>query len=355
MTEVLARLAAATLILGPASLVVVYAMARGRGLIPKRRAGATLLAGLLASVLMAAPQSIILEWLPPSMLEAHLVGALHAFAYGALPQEALKLWVLLALFAPRRLRPQGTNAAVHGLLLGIGFGGVQTLAYIWGSADWRSFDMLQGAMALPVHAFTGLLLGTAAGRAVTSRRRAGILMIGLLNATLWNGLCLAPAFIIRTLEWQDRYRAAMAAADGLVPVGLILLATVAVCVAVAFERAAPPFSGQLTKTEDTALGPFLWRRPGFWGLAGCLLVAWGIGVGAATAINRLVGGAAPAGADGDPITAVVLASAVFSIAFGCGMIRQALLPRPTVEATDVIILESALRAGDGAPTGLGIR
>jgi RsiW-degrading membrane proteinase PrsW (M82 family) len=78
----------------------------------------------------------------------------------ALPEEAVKVLVIVAVSARRRPFADPMDTVVYGAAAGLGFAAYENLAYLVQHADmWRSLAVLRSVLTVPFHCSLGIIAG----------------------------------------------------------------------------------------------------------------------------------------------------------------------------------------------------
>jgi RsiW-degrading membrane proteinase PrsW (M82 family) len=86
--------------------------------------------------------------------------ALHSVFGVALPEEAVKILVIVAVSARRRPFGDPMDTVVYGAAAGLGFAAYENLAYLVQHADmWRSLAALRSVLTVPFHGALGIIAG----------------------------------------------------------------------------------------------------------------------------------------------------------------------------------------------------
>ena len=86
--------------------------------------------------------------------------ALHSVFGVALPEEAVKVLVIVAVSARRRPFADPMDTVVYGAAAGLGFAAYENLAYLVQHADmWRSLAALRSVLTVPFHGALGIIAG----------------------------------------------------------------------------------------------------------------------------------------------------------------------------------------------------
>jgi RsiW-degrading membrane proteinase PrsW (M82 family) len=97
--------------------------------------------------------------------------ALHSVFGVALPEEAVKILVIVAVSARRRPFADPMDTVVYGAAAGLGFAAYENLAYLVQHAEmWRSLAALRSVLTVPFHGALGIIAGAylALGRSGTA-------------------------------------------------------------------------------------------------------------------------------------------------------------------------------------------
>jgi len=100
-----------------------------------------------------------------------LAQALHSVFGVALPEEAVKILVIVAVSARRRPFADPMDTVVYGAAAGLGFAAYENLAYLVQHAEmWRSLAALRSVLTVPFHGALGVIAGAylALGRSGTA-------------------------------------------------------------------------------------------------------------------------------------------------------------------------------------------
>ena len=97
--------------------------------------------------------------------------AVHSVFGVALPEETVKILVIVAVSARRRPFADPMDTVVYGAAAGLGFAAYENLAYLVQHADmWRSLAALRSVLTVPFHGSLGVIAGAylALGRSGTA-------------------------------------------------------------------------------------------------------------------------------------------------------------------------------------------
>src|SRR6202790_3590871 len=86
--------------------------------------------------------------------------ALHSLFGVALPEEAVKILVIVAISARRRPFADPMDTVVYGAAAGLGFAAYENLAYLVRHAEmWPSLAALRSVLTVPFHGALGIIAG----------------------------------------------------------------------------------------------------------------------------------------------------------------------------------------------------
>src|ERR1700690_2285226 len=97
--------------------------------------------------------------------------ALHSIFGVALPEETVKILVIVAVSARRRRFADPMDTVVYGAAAGLGFAAYENLAYLVQHAEmWRALAALRSVLTVPFHGALGIIAGAylAIGRSGTA-------------------------------------------------------------------------------------------------------------------------------------------------------------------------------------------
>ena len=132
-----------------------------------------------------------------------LAPALHAVFGAAVPEELLKVMVILLVCTRRRTFEDPMDRVVLGAAVGLGFAAYENLAYLVQYAEiWRSVAAVRGVLTVPFHGALGIIAGAyltiaASGNALGAHRLAR------LQARLWHGalMLLVPVTLHAAFDY----------------------------------------------------------------------------------------------------------------------------------------------------------
>jgi protease PrsW len=86
--------------------------------------------------------------------------AVHSVFGVALPEEAVKILVIVAISARRRPFADPMDTVIYGAAVGLGFAAYENLAYLVQHAEmWRSLAALRSVLTVPFHGALGIIAG----------------------------------------------------------------------------------------------------------------------------------------------------------------------------------------------------
>jgi len=119
----------------------------------------------------------------PSITSAALY---RAFLIAAIPEEALKLLVILSYSARRRCFDEPMDGLVYGITAALGLAALENAIYVL-SGGWVT-ALLRAFTVVPMHAASGAILGNAVAQAQFGPSKQGVIGNGFLNAVVVHGL-----------------------------------------------------------------------------------------------------------------------------------------------------------------------
>ncbi len=148
-----------TAAVAPALLILWLVVAAGeRPETPGRVWAAFLLGAASISLLGVARAPFVSISVTPENPWAAQV--LHSIFGVALPEEAVKLLVIVAVSARRRPFADPMDTVVYGAAAGLGFAAFENLAYLVQHAEmWRSLAVLRSVLTVPFHGALGVIAG----------------------------------------------------------------------------------------------------------------------------------------------------------------------------------------------------
>jgi protease PrsW len=144
---------------GPALLILWLVIAAGeRPGSPVRVWGAFLLGAASISILGILRAPFINLFAPAGNI--WVAQAVHSIFGVALPEEAVKILVIVAVSTRRRPFDDPMDTVVYGAAAGLGFAAYENLAYLVQHADmWRSLAALRSVLTVPFHGALGIIAG----------------------------------------------------------------------------------------------------------------------------------------------------------------------------------------------------
>jgi protease PrsW len=148
-----------TAAVAPALLILWLVIAAGERPGPPAKVWTAFFLGAASISLLGVARAPFMSILaaPESPWVAQL---LHSVLGVALPEEAVKILVIVAVSARRRPFADPMDTVIYGAAAGLGFAAYENLAYLVQHADmWRSLAALRSVLTVPFHGALGIIAG----------------------------------------------------------------------------------------------------------------------------------------------------------------------------------------------------
>jgi protease PrsW len=165
-----------TAAVAPALLILWLVVAAGERPGPPTRVWAAFLLGAASILFLGVVRAPILSILP-APANPWMAQAMRSLFGVALPEETVKLLVIIAVASRRRPFADPMDTVVYGAATGLGFAAYENLAYLVQHADiWQSLAALRSVLTVPFHGALGIISGAylaiaRAGTALGAHRR----------------------------------------------------------------------------------------------------------------------------------------------------------------------------------------
>src|SRR5450631_1155481 len=148
-----------TAAVAPALLILWLVIAAGERPGPPARVWTAFFLGAASIALLGVARAPFMSILAAP--ESPWVGqVLHSVLGVALPEETVKILVIVAVSARRRPFADPMDTVVYGAAAGLGFAAYENLAYLVQHADmWRSLAALRSVLTVPFHGALGVIAG----------------------------------------------------------------------------------------------------------------------------------------------------------------------------------------------------
>lgn len=245
MAETGIRLLASGLALFPVVLIVLYAVARGRGRTDGEFVGIAVALG--ACVALAALGVVIFVGLGiQAMPNPYGKGFARALFVAALPEETAKFLLLVFVLMRHEECKTPADIMIASVCIGLGFAGLENLLYVVGNEQWLAVGWMRALSAVPLHAAAGMVMGYFAvkSRMTDGTARRGLAM-GWAMAIACHAAYDAPIMIITELALvRDR-----------IPADALEIQLILLFVAVVFVMLAGAIVGLLSLEKALATLP----------------------------------------------------------------------------------------------------
>jgi RsiW-degrading membrane proteinase PrsW (M82 family) len=143
----------------PALLILWLVVAAGERPEPPVKVWTAFLLGAASILLLGAARAPIVAVLAAPE-NPWVAQAMHSLFAVALPEEAVKLLVIVAVSARRRPFADPMDTVVYGAAAGLGFAAYENLAYLVQHAEmWQSLAALRSVLTVPFHGALGIIAG----------------------------------------------------------------------------------------------------------------------------------------------------------------------------------------------------
>jgi RsiW-degrading membrane proteinase PrsW (M82 family) len=148
-----------TAAVAPALLVLWLVVAADERPGPPAKVWSAFLLGAASISLLGIVRVPVLSVLP-SPESPWIAQVLHSLFGVALPEETVKLLVIVAVSARRRRFADPMDTVVYGAAAGLGFAAYENLAYLVQHAEmWQSLAALRSVLTVPFHGALGIIAG----------------------------------------------------------------------------------------------------------------------------------------------------------------------------------------------------
>jgi len=148
-----------TAAVAPALLILWLVVAAGERPGPPTKVWTAFLLGAASISVLGIVRAPFLSILP-APANPWIAQAAHSLFGVALPEETVKLLVIVAVSARRRPFADPMDTVVYGAAAGLGFAAYENLAYLVQHADmWQSLAALRSVLTVPFHGALGIIAG----------------------------------------------------------------------------------------------------------------------------------------------------------------------------------------------------
>jgi hypothetical protein len=183
----------------PSLLLLWYFYSRDKYPEPPRVVATTFVLGVATIPLVLGFGRLVEPLLGGWPADPYLGGAVDAFVYAALPEEALKLAVLLLYVRRHSAFDEPMDGLVYGVAVSLGFATLENVIYV--SAGSIQLAVVRALTTLPCHGTLGAIMGYYVGRAsFATAQRGRALVLALVVPTLFHTLYDFPLLAIARFE-----------------------------------------------------------------------------------------------------------------------------------------------------------
>ena len=181
--------------------------------------------------------------------------AAKALFVAAIPEESIKLFVLVALAERHVDVRRFQDVIVLGLAVSLGFATLENFLYVINAGDWKMTAGLRALTSVPGHAIDGLAMGAL----LASARLDGIKEVWAGRAVLLVPVLLHaaydfPLFVIKQHFAKEWFGAAWLAVIALSAIFVVRLSNRTLSRAISADRTSPPDTELLEKVDHLLSG-----------------------------------------------------------------------------------------------------
>jgi RsiW-degrading membrane proteinase PrsW (M82 family) len=141
----------------PSLLLLWYFYSRDKYPEPPRVVATAFLLGVATIPFVLGFGHLVERMIGSAPDDPYLAGAIDAFVYAALPEEALKLTVLLLYVRRHSAFDEPMDGLVYGVAISLGFATLENIVYV-SSGDLR-LAAVRAVTSLPCHCTLGAIMG----------------------------------------------------------------------------------------------------------------------------------------------------------------------------------------------------
>lgn len=142
---------------------------------------------------------------------------LQAFCVAAIPEEAVKLWLLYVFFKRCHFYDEYVDGIVYAVCVGLGFATIENIEYLFTADDWMSVGILRALLSVPGHYAFAVIMGYYYSLYVFSGRRnlqykylillAPVLAHGIFDALLMvSSISVGGSFLLMVAFFYFNYK-----------------------------------------------------------------------------------------------------------------------------------------------------
>lgn len=96
----------------------------------------------------------------PVEIDSFFTAFYEAFVTAALPEEAMKLWMLTIIANRCNHFDEYFDGIVYAVCIGMGFAGFENILYLFGEDEWLVIGISRALLSVPAHYFFAIIMGT---------------------------------------------------------------------------------------------------------------------------------------------------------------------------------------------------
>lgn len=143
----------------PPLLVLGYGIAKGRGSVRSEATWNAFFVGAMSAIAAVVGGYLLRLAVPVDRMDALAGAATSATVLAAIPEEAIKYFVLVCIAEKHVDVRRMQDRLVLALAVSIGFATLENFFYLAAAADWKTIASLRAMTAVPGHGINGLVMG----------------------------------------------------------------------------------------------------------------------------------------------------------------------------------------------------
>jgi len=132
----------------------------------------------------------------PVGVDSFLTALYEAFVTAALPEEAMKLFMLAIIANRCKHFDEYFDGIIYAVCIGMGFAGFENILYLLGEDDWLVLGVSRALLSVPAHYFFAIIMGTFFALSYFDKRNKKLyksmaLLVPVIAHGLYDFLCFS--------------------------------------------------------------------------------------------------------------------------------------------------------------------